>query len=308
MSTALAFRDVRKRFDSTIALAGMTFEVPRGTITGLVGPNGAGKTTCFSVAAGLLKADAGAIDVLGAGAFDPARSSGKLGLLPQDALLPAGTRVRDELVYCCRLQGMSPAQAERESDRLLDVVELRERARSRIGDLSHGMKRRVGVAQALLGSPELILLDEPTNGLDPHLVAQMRDTLREQRQRHGSTLVVSSHVLGELELLCDHVIFVEAGQVTTSGSMRQVTGQDTTARVLLAAPVSLELLQAKLSGTRCSFEESWLRVVAPGSTDAVQLNRRVLSALLELDAGIIEVRTGDSLEDTYLARRNQARL
>jgi len=167
---ALSLRGVDKAYGKTTALRGLDLDVPAGALVGLIGPNGAGKTTAFGIVGGTVRPDAGRIDVLGAGPFDPAQHAGRVGLLPQDSELNPHTPVRDLLRFFGRLQGLGRRQAEVEADRVPTLVELRERAGSKIRQLSHGMRRRVAVAQALLGSPELVLLDEPTSGLDPDLV------------------------------------------------------------------------------------------------------------------------------------------
>jgi len=306
MSAALALDGVRKAYGARDALDGLSFEAPRGAITGLIGPNGAGKTTCFGVAAGLLKADAGRIDVLGRGAFDPAARAGALGMLPQDAELPPHARVDGLLAYFARLQGFTRAEARREAARALELMSLSDRARSRVRELSHGMRRRVAVAQALLGEPELLLLDEPTSGLDPHLVVEVREVLRAQRER-GASLIVSSHVLSDLEAICDHVVFIEAGRAIKSGPLAAVTGRGQRVRFTLAAPIELALLQARLPDLVLRAQAAWVELEAPAAGDLAALNRRVLQALLDLNAGVLEMRLGQSLEQAYLDERARGR-
>ena len=298
MSTALELEAVHKRYGATRALQGLSFRIPRGAISGLVGPNGAGKTTCFGVVGGLLKPDAGRVDVLGQGVFEPARARGLLGLLPQDCELPAHTRVETFLRYLARLQGASAGEASRQADRVLDEVALGERRRSRMGELSHGMRRRVAVAQALLGTPKLVLLDEPTSGLDPRLVSQMRELLKRERAR-GATLLVSSHMLGELEAVCDHVVFMEGGRATRHGSLAEVTGRSRVSYFVLERAPALDALKPRLPDLSLHYEQpNTLRVDAAQSPGT--LNDRVLNVLLELHAGVLEVRSGESLERAYL--------
>jgi ABC-type multidrug transport system ATPase subunit len=302
--SALRLEGVTKRFGSNRALAGLSFAIPRGAIAGLIGPNGAGKTTCFGVVGGLLQPDGGVVDVLGRGRFDPQRDAGHLGLLPQDCELPPHTRVRTYLRYLARLQGCTRGQAELQTDRVLDEVALTERRDSRMAELSHGMRRRVSVAQALLGSPELILLDEPTSGLDPRLVAQMRELLRRQRER-GASLLVSSHMLAELEAVCDHVVFMEAGRAIESGPIAEVTGRARVVFFALARPPALEALRERIPQLDARYEGRTLRVTLPpeGAPDAH--NAGILRLLLELDAGVLEVRSGESLEQAYLQSGGQ---
>ena len=192
---ALALAGVHKRFGSVHALRGVDLRVPRGSIFALIGPNGAGKTTLFSVVCGFLRADQGQVAVLD-GPPDPARFKGRLGALPQDAMLGRELTVREHAVFLARLQGMSKETAVREAERVLAIVDLGELAGRRAGTLSHGQVKRVGVAQAFLGDPELILLDEPTAGLDPRHAHDLREAIRNHRGQR--TIVVSSHNLQEL--------------------------------------------------------------------------------------------------------------
>ena len=305
-AAALTCADVRKAYGARVALVGRSVEAPRGAITGLIGPNGAGKTTCFGIAAGLLKADAGRVDVLGQGEFDPATRSGVLGMLPQDAELPPHARVAGLLTYFARLQGFTRAEARRRAARTLELMSLADRARSRVRELSHGMRRRVAVAQALLGEPALLLLDEPTSGLDPHLVVDVREVLRTQRAR-GASLVVSSHVLSDLEAICDHVVFIEAGRTIRSGPLAGVTGRGRLVRFTLAQPLDLARLQSRLPDLTLRGNGVLLEAEAPADADIAAYNRRVLQALLELDAGVLEVRLGHSLEQAYLDERARGR-
>ena len=301
---ALELEGVEKSYGRLRALDKLTLSIPRGVVCGLVGPNGAGKTTTYGVVGGLVKPDAGRIDILGSGPFEPRRHRGRVTLLPQDCALNPHTPVRELLRFYARLQGMTAGEASREADRALDQVALADRAGSRIRQLSHGMRRRVAVAQALLGSPELVLLDEPTSGLDPELVARMRDLFAAQRGR--CTLVISSHVLVELEAVCDHVIFMEAGRCVTSGSLVELTGQRSAVRVLLESPVDLAALRAALPGVTAREDGAELTLVVPEGEPLAAFNRRALTALLSLEAEIVELRRGRSLESAWLARDRDA--
>lgn len=286
---ALRLVGVHKRYGKTRALDGMTLDVPRGTICGLVGPNGAGKTTTFGIAGGLIRHDEGEVDVLGAGPFDAAVHRGRVTLLPQDCELHPATPVRKLLVFFARLQGMSSREAERDADRVLEAVDLTDRANARIRQLSHGMRRRVQVAQAFLGTPELVLLDEPASGLDPEQTARMRELFLSQRGR--CTLVVSSHILSELEAVCDHVAILQNGVCLQSGSIEDITGRATEVRIRFAGTLP--------PGIDGRVEDGWLVL---GGEDVVAINARVLPKLLEAGVGILEVRQGRSLELSYMDR------
>jgi len=300
---ALRLRGVHKRYGRLRALDGLELDVPAGAICGLVGPNGAGKTTAFGVVGGYVRPDEGEVDVLGEGPLDPHRHAGRVTLLPQDCALNAHTTVGETLRYYGRLQGLGLAESRREADRVLDAVQLTDRAGSRVRQLSHGMRRRVQVAQAFLGSPELVLLDEPMGGLDPHLVVAMRSFFLAQRGQR--TLVISSHVLHELEAICDHVIFLDKGRCVREGSLAELTGRGQLVRVVLEGDAAdfLAAVSAALPAVDFVAEGPQLRAQAPADWTIPRLNEAVLQALIEAGAPILELRPGRGLEETWMADR-----
>lgn len=298
---ALRLRGVRKAYGRTVALDGLDLDVPEGCVMGLVGPNGAGKTTAFGVVAGVVRPDAGLVDVLGGGPFDPMTRGGQLALLPQDCALNPHSSARQLLRFYAALGGADARAAAREADRVLDVVRLGDKADARVGQLSHGMKRRLAVAQALLGDPRLVLLDEPTGGLDPHLVVDMRDVLRAERGRR--TLVVSSHILSDLEAICDEVAFLEAGRCMQAGPVRDVLRASTHVTVTLAAPVALDAVAAVLDGRGPEVDGATIRYRLHPGEDPAAAHAALVPALVAAGAAVLEVRLGETLEQVYLARR-----
>ena len=302
--TALRISGLRKRYGRTVALDGLEFSVPEGVIAGFIGPNGAGKTTTFGIVGGMIKPDAGEVDILGLGPLRPRQHPGMLTILPQDCELSPHVTLKQLLVHYARLQGATAAEADRDVDARLQEVVLEDRANARIKSLSHGMRRRVAIAQALLGKPALVLLDEPTSGLDPELVVRMREVFASHRKKR--TLVVSSHNLLELEALCDHVIFIQRGRCTKSGSMAEVTEQGLVMRYHLEATVDL----AGLEQTQPELEMTWdgktLIVRGSGGWTPANLNATVLPYLLHMSAGVLEIRRGKSLEDAYMAGKAES--
>jgi ABC-type multidrug transport system ATPase subunit len=296
---AIALRDLVKRYGSRTALAGLGFEVPRGSICAVIGPNGSGKTTTFGVIAGLLAPDSGSVDLFGEGPFDPARHSGRIGLLPQDSFPSPHASLRQSLCYYGELQGLSRADALQDAE-----LCLADRADTRQGQLSHGMRRRFSVAQAFIGKPELILLDEPTAGVDPELAAELRALFREQRGR--ATLLISSHVLSELEELCDYAVVIEQGRCVRAGSMQGLLQVDTLVRVTLSSAPDLAALERTLPGAQLVFRAPELSVRWREAAPLEQLNARLLRALLEQGVGILSLVPGQSLEESYLAERRAA--
>ncbi len=302
-SWAIRWRSVVKRYGRRTALNGLTLEIPRDLICGLVGSNGAGKTTAFSVAIGLTQPDEGRVELAQGRPFDPGRDSGRLTLLPQDSDLPRDARPRELLAFYGMLQGLDRRTALQEANRLLELVHLTDRAASPVRTLSHGMRKRIMIAQCFIGAPEIVLLDEPLSGLDPREVAHMRDFIRQQRGRR--TIVISSHNLHEIELLCDHVAFIEEGRLVHSGPIESVTGRKDVLVYELEPHCAVELeslatpdLEWDLTWNpetgelTCRFDATRYRVD--------EVNRHVVTALLAMGCPLIGIRRGERLEQSYL--------
>jgi len=264
----------------------------------MIGPNGCGKTTTMGVIAGLLMHEAGTVDVLGLGPFRAAKHAGHVSLMPQDAVPSLHVPIVDCLRYFAELQGLDRPQAKREAESCLSKVGLLDRASARFSELSHGMRRRFSIAQALLGNPKLILLDEPTSGLDPELVVQIRTLIESQRGR--ATLLVSSHILSELETMCDHAVFMEQGCVVRQGSMAELTNANSVVRMTLTHQPLMSALELGMQGCTLLWQEPVLTVHAPRSQPLEETNARCLRLLLEQSVGILQVDAGQSLEAAYM--------
>ena len=245
---AVDLRAVHKRFGLVHALKGAELRVPRGSIFALIGPNGAGKTTLFGLCCGFLTADAGVVEILG-GKPDALRLKGRLGALPQDAMLGRDITIREHLVFLARLQGMALPQARSEAERVLALVDLGELGERRAGALSHGQVKRVGVAQAFLGEPELILLDEPTAGLDPRHAHDLRNLIRSRR----------------------------GNQTIEAGAIETLTARDAEIHVQLApGPEPIELLRARVPALALTWDPATrtLRLRARSSAPATPRRSR----------------------------------
>jgi ABC-type multidrug transport system ATPase subunit len=300
-ATALAFTEVAKRYGrrGRPALDGLTFRVPRGSITGFVGHNGAGKTTAFSLVCGYLRPDAGTIDVLGRGPYDPHGMKGLLGVLPQDAELPDRHSPHELLTHLGRLQGLAAAAAGREAERVVELVALGDRRRERIATLSHGMRRRVAVATALVGSPALVLLDEPISGLDPVQAHGLTEALAELRG--VQTLVISSHDLDGLERLSDWVVMLANGRCVREGTLAEVTGRGTVVRWEVGpGPVPLDALAGRLPRHAFALEDGALLERAPDDADLDASSVVVMALLAGARVAVRSVRRGVGLERRFL--------
>ena len=219
MQGAFRAEGLRKRYDSTDALRGVSLEVAEGEVVGLLGPNGAGKSTLAKIACGLVRPSGGSAWVAGhpAGSH-PARAA--IGYLAELFRFPAWLTAQELLTLHQRLAGSSGGASERAE--LLELVGLAEAARTRVGSMSKGMQQRLGIAQALVGNPGLLLLDEPTSALDPAGRRVVRRLLDEVRGR-GVSVLLSSHLLSEVELVCDRVAILVAGEVVERGTPAQLT-------------------------------------------------------------------------------------
>ena len=246
MSAALEVTRLSKTFGHSVALREVSFSIPEGSLYGLVGPNGAGKTTLLSLVAGFLLPDSGTISILGRDArTDLPELRGRFSMLVQDAMLPRNRKIRETLVYLARLGGLSKVEALQDVDRVLALCGLTDQASKRFRELSHGMTKRLHVAQAFLGQPELIFLDEPTSGLDPENASQIRKIIVELAGE--STVVISSHNLAELEETCTDLVILDEGEVAYAGSMSAFLSGGSLLRWTVDVPVS-ETLSTALRG------------------------------------------------------------
>lgn len=304
MSAAVRVANVSKSFGSIRALDAVSFEVPPQSVFGLLGPNGAGKTTLFSIVANFLKADTGNIEVLG---HDPTRISelrGRLTILPQDAEFQRGTPIIEQLTFFRMLDGQDRAAAAREANECLELVGLHDYAKRSARALSHGMMKRLGIAQAFLGKPEVILLDEPTAGLDPANARQIRDLVAQLRER--ATIVISSHNLTEIQELCDHVAILDHGKVVTYGAVADLTSASRELDVRLSRTLEpAEIARLESLGPIVKIEtrnapDYALRLNVSEGRDWDGTIALVLRELLDLGAVPRRVYEGRSLERHFL--------
>lgn len=219
-ATMLVCKQLTHVYAGKAALSGINLELTAGQPIGLVGPNGAGKTTLLSILSGFLKPTAGEVRLFG---YPPGANAllGKVTALPQDARLDPGFTLLTQLMFYARLTGMSKAQARLEAQRVLAAVALETMQHEKPLALSHGMAKRVAIAQALMGNPQLVLLDEPTAGLDPVNVRTMRAVILEQAAK--TTFIISSHDLTELDRLCQRVLLLDRGQLQSTDLAAEAT-------------------------------------------------------------------------------------
>ncbi len=221
-----------KRFGKLIAVDGIDFVVARGEAFGFLGPNGAGKTSTMRMIAGVSPVTSGRLTIFD---LDPATRGpeirARLGVVPQTDTLDLELTVRENLQMYGRYFDLPWAEAARRADKLLEFVQLQERAKDKVDDLSGGMKRRLSVARALINQPDLLLLDEPTTGLDPQARHLVWDRLYRLKQR-GATIVLTTHYMDEAEQLCDRLVVMDKAKIAVAGTPRELIDKYSTREVL----------------------------------------------------------------------------
>ena len=287
---AIASADhVQRKYGHVLALSDVTFELQKG-VTGLLGSNGAGKTTLISLLLGVLRPDAGKLEVLG---MDPLKAGYKLrqriGYAPEDDRFPPDVKASELVRHFAEMRGIPHRSAVVRASEVLFEVGLGEERFRPIGTMSTGQRQRVKLAQALVHDPELVLLDEPTNGLDPIQRDDMLALVRRIGTDLGFTVLISSHLLGEVEQVSDYVVMLEGGKVARSGSVKSLLGGET--------PLVVEVVQGarRLAGVLASkgfaaTAKDDLRLTVPASTDGV--HDAVMAGVVELDLELRRMEQG----------------
>jgi lipooligosaccharide transport system ATP-binding protein len=295
-------RGLTKKFGSFTAVDGIDFEVGAGEAFGFLGPNGAGKSSTMRMIGGVSPVTAGELSVLGQDpAVDGPAIRARLGVVPQEDTLDLELSVLDNLVVYGRYFDLPRAETRRRANELLEFVQLSDRAKSRVDDLSGGMKRRLTIARALINEPDILLLDEPTTGLDPQARHVVWDRLYRLKKR-GVTLVLTTHYMDEAEQLCDRLVVMDRARIVAEGSPRELINHWSSPEVLeLRFELDLaETLDGQLTDLVPSMAERVevlpdrvLVYTRDGESTAEEVHRRGLRPISTL------VRRS-SLEDVFL--------
>jgi ABC-2 type transport system ATP-binding protein len=292
---AIVTRSLTKRYGDFVAVDHLDLEVRRGEIFGLLGPNGAGKTTTILMLLGLSEPSEGSAEVLG---LDPTRHplevKSKVGYLPDSVGFYEALTGRENLRYTARLNGLVGAEAERRIEHALEQVGLTEAADHKAGTYSRGMRQRLGIADALIKDPEVMILDEPTVAIDPEGVAQMLDLIRSLARERNVTMLLSSHLLHQVQAVCDRVgIFVKGRLVaigTTAELAERFSGGAAEYEVATSANGAAGGVLEGLPGVRSVRRDGEFWVVAAEPTQA---------------SSIVTTLAGRGLEITHFRRRGQ---
>ena len=210
-----------RKYGDFVAVDGVSFEIPRGEIVGLLGHNGAGKTTIMKILTGYLEATAGSVTVNGLDINENLLEvQQSIGYLPENAPLYQDLTVLDYLEFVADLKGVSESGRQTAITKAVEKTSLQAKATDKIETLSKGYKQRVGVAQAILGDPEILILDEPTNGLDPVQIQEMRNLILELAE--SATVIISTHIMQEVEAICERVLILERGKLALDSTLDEI--------------------------------------------------------------------------------------
>jgi ABC-2 type transport system ATP-binding protein len=260
----LEVRDLQKTFDPGLfeakveVLRGVSFEVSQGEIFGFLGPNGAGKTTTIKAITGLIRPDAGEIRVSGMPHTD-LEARRRIGFMPENPYFYNHLTGREFLRFAAELLALDRAGVEARIDELLELVSMEHGADRPMRTFSKGMLQRIALAQALLGSPDLLILDEPMSGLDPVGRRDVRDIIIGQRER-GTTVFFSSHIIPDVETICDRVAIMAEGTIRATGTVRDLVAGEVEAYELTFVGLAPERLETPLIASHSGSDASWARV------------------------------------------------
>jgi ABC-2 type transport system ATP-binding protein len=292
--SVVATTELTRRFGPVTALDRLTVELPATGVIGLVGPNGSGKSTLIRILLGLIRPTGGGASVLGSSVHTPRDYTARVGVLIESPAFIPSLSARANLVSLARLRRLPLERV----DAVLAQTGLAGRDREPAKRFSLGMKQRLGIAAALLPDPELLILDEPTNGLDPAGIVEIRGLLRDLG-RNGRTVIVSSHQLSEIEAVCDHLVVIRFGELIFSGPMSEVMKR-TREHIDIAAehPADMGRLEAALvaGGWSVTPVDDVLRIAA-GATRAADLNRAATAVGITLGRLVV---AQDNLEEIFL--------
>lgn len=296
--TIIQCQQLSHYYSGKAALNNVTFDIVAGEPVGLVGPNGAGKTTLMNVLCGFILPASGTVTIFG---HKPGESEliGKLSALPQDAKLDPTFTIGEQLHFFARLQGFSSKEADNEAIRVLEAVMLKDSFNEKPVELSHGMSKRVSIAQALIGSPELILLDEPTAGLDPINTRNIRSIISELSPK--TTFIISSHDLSELGRLCQQVLLLDNGVMSSMQLNSAESDQSTQFFTIQMEPCSaseftnkLKLLEGILNVSNPQKNEF---IVEYNSDIEPKMDLKIINCLTDNNWQYRQISQGKTLEE-----------
>jgi ABC-2 type transport system ATP-binding protein len=315
----LVAKDLWKSYGPRRALQGLTFTLKAGHILGFLGPNGAGKTTSIRILTTMMEPEAGHFMIDGISSEYPNHIRRRIGVLPENLGFPRQMTGLEYLIYYGQLYGLTSTEAKQIAQVLLEEVGLQRRGKSLIGSYSHGMRQRIGIARALVNDPVVVFLDEPTLGLDPRGQQELLDLVQRIARERNTGVVLCSHLLSEIENVCDDVVILNVGQIVAKGTVAEVVGR-VQQNIILKNVVRVQVLPESAAEARAVLEampnitsvtqvgelDGWLRLELLTANDgdveaAYQVNNKILAALIRAKIPILGFGVeGGKLQDVFL--------
>lgn len=287
-----------KTYGTQQVLDQVSFTATPGRILGFLGPNGAGKSTTMKIITGFLKADSGEVKVLGQDALsDPQKTSSLIGYLPEHNPLYLEMYVREFLEFSAGLYGIKTSDARSRSEELIRKTGLLPEQHKKIGQLSKGYRQRVGLARALIHDPQVVILDEPTTGLDPNQLVEIRQLIQEVAQ--NKTLILSTHIMQEVEAICQDVVLINKGKIRAADALQNLKSESSQTQLLLETEEPLELAWFEAFG-KVQFGKKGNRELILETNDPNEARKALLSIVQEKNLSLISLNQGKkSLETLF---------
>ena len=305
----LVAEHLKKYYGPRLALRDLSLSLDAGRILGFLGPNGAGKTTSIRILTTIMEPDGGSFTVDGISHERPQEIRRRIGVLPETFGLPKQMTGIEYLVYFGQLYGRSASEAREYGLQLLEEVGLGKRGRSLVGTYSHGMRQRIGIARALVNDPRVVFLDEPTLGLDPRGQQELNELVKRIARERNAGIILCSHMLPEVEAVCDDVVILNSGEVIARGPVGDVTGKAERNVIRLRVPVSavddaqraLEALTPVRRVVAGTGQQGWLRVEVDDANGGDPLSNRILDSLIRGGIPVLGFEPqGGRLQDVFL--------
>jgi len=304
--------NLTKKYDRVVAIDGVTFEAREGEIVAFLGKNGAGKTTTMRIMTGFMPATSGTVRINGSDIKDDSlEARAQIGYLPETAPVYDDMSVTSYLTFCARLRRVAPADVAERVDTVMKAVNINERRNWQIGKLSKGLRRRVGLAQSLVHNPKVLILDEPTEGLDPEQIIEIRNLIRGLRGDH--TVILSTHILPEAQAMADRIVIINEGRIVAVDTTENLTAtvqRVQRLRLEVEAPAAaVKERLAALPGVRNveTLPADHARFILESDRD-VDLREKVAQTVVQAGWGLLELeRLEPTLEDVFLQITARAR-
>lgn len=302
-----------KRYGNRLAVDDLNFTVETGVVYGFLGPNGAGKSTTMNILTGCLAATGGSVTIDGFDIFDqPEQAKRRIGYLPEMPPLYTGMTVSEYLTFVGRAKGVGAKELPAQLEHVMEVTATKEVSDRLIKNLSKGFRQRVGIAQAILGDPEVVILDEPTVGLDPLQIIEIRDLIRSLGKEH--TVILSSHILSEVQAVCDQILIINRGKLVVCGDPvsleNQFAGSATYKLTVKAAAMEAKMALEAVSGIQeveAQEQDGRCNLTVKVSDLSPEMDERLSFAMSDRRIPVLRLeREQASLEDVFLALTAQA--